>query len=271
MTAFRATLLATAALLWSGASLAQAATQAAAQPRTLPPGLTQHGSVIMMAPIADDASGSGPSITGERRPGLVPVLSPPHRALYLKAFEAADRGDWTAAKGLADQGHDPIARRLIEWRYLLDKNSGASFGEISAFLKANPDWPARDTLFARAEAAIDPNMDPHAVAAWFGDRDPTSDIGRVRLGEAYLATGRAAQGRELIRQAWITGSFDLNQEFDIIRRHGGVLTPEVDRERLNRLLRNKDLSAVRRERSRVPSATQQLAQARLTLRTSPSQ
>src|ERR1043166_762845 len=177
MIAIRATLLATAALLLgAGAAMADAAVPPAGQSggRNLPPGLTQRGSVIMMAPIADDASGNGPSITGERRPGLVRVLSASDRDLYLKAFEAADRGDWTAAKGLADQGHDPIARRLIEWRYLLDKNSGASFGEISAFLKANPDWPARDTLFARAEAAIDPNMDPHAVAAWFGDRDPAS-------------------------------------------------------------------------------------------------
>jgi peptidoglycan lytic transglycosylase len=274
MIAFRAALLATAALLLgAGTAMADAAVPAAGQVagRNLPPGLTQRGSVIMMAPIADDASGNGPSITGERRPGLVRVLGAADRDLYLKAFEAADRGDWTAAKGLADQGHDPIARRLIEWRYLLDKNGGASFGEIGAFLKANPDWPARDTLFARAEAAIDPNMDPHAVAAWFGDRAPVSDIGRIRLGEAYLATGRVAQGRDLIRQAWIAGSFDLNQEFDIIRRHGDVLTPDVDRERLNRLLWNNDLSAARRELSRVPSDTQQLAQARLSLRTSPSQ
>src|ERR1051326_11111 len=172
MIAIRATLLATAALLLgAGAALADTDVAAASQPagRSLPPGLTQRGSVIMMAPIADDASGNGPSITGERGPGLVGgrggrvrVLSASDRDVYLKAFEAADRGDWTAAKGLADQGHDPIARRLVEWRYLLDKNSGASFGEISAFLKANPDWPARDTLFARAEAAIDPNMDPRS-------------------------------------------------------------------------------------------------------------
>jgi soluble lytic murein transglycosylase len=259
------TLMATTALL-CGAAIAGAQNQ-----NGLPPGVVIKGGVMTMAPIADDAGDRGPAITAERRPGLVRVLSDSDRDLYLKAFGAADHGDWTAARGLADQGHDPIARRIIEWRYLLDKNSGASFGEISAFLRANPDWPARDTLFSRAEAAMDPNMEPHAVLAFFSAREPASAIGKVRLGEAYLATGNTTKGRELIRTAWISGDFDPTQEFAIIQRHGDILTPEVDRARLNRLLFENDLSAARRELARVPADAQQLANVRLTLHVNPYQ
>lgn len=268
MKALRAALVATAALIFcASASLAQSARQTAAQ--SLPPGLKQQGNVIMMAPISEKPSERGVAISAERRPGSIRYLSASDRDLYLRAFEAAERGDWTAARGLAGQGHDAIAQRLIEWRYLLDKNSGATFGEISAFLKTNPDWPARDDLFARAEAAMDPNMEPHAMLAFFAGRDPVSDIGKIRLGEGYLATGSTAKGRELIRQAWIGGSFDLNQEYDIVRRHGDILTPDVDRARLNRLLFNNDVTAARRELARVPPDTQQVAQVRLTLRDNP--
>ena len=270
MIALRAAIPAMAALVLSALAL-HAQPTVRPQPRSLPSGVIQKGGVITMAPIADDAGDRGPPISGERRPALVHVLSAADHDLYLNAFDAADHGDWIAAKGLADQGHDPIARRLIQWRYLLDKNSGASFGEIAAFLAVNPDWPSRTTLFARAEAAMGPSMDPHAVLTFFQGRDPASDIGRIRLGEAYLATGNVAKGRDLIRSAWIGGTFDLNQEFEIIQRHGDILTPDVDRQRLDRLLFDNDLSGARRQMARVPADAQQLAQVRLVLHVNPYQ
>ena len=82
-----------------------------------------------------------------------------------------------------------VARQLLQWRYALDRNSGAKFADIDAVLKMAADWPLRDTLYARAEAAITPDMTPAQIIAWFGGRAPASAIGRIRLGEAMVATG----------------------------------------------------------------------------------
>ncbi len=272
MMALRAALLALAGFgIGTVAAMAQtAAAPAPSGTEALAPGLIRSGNVVMMAPIADtEEAGAGPVTGGERRLGLVHVLGTADHDLYQQAFDAADRGDWIAARGLADQGHDPIARLLIQWRYLLDRNSGASFGEISEFLKNYPDWPDRDTLLARAEHAIDPAMDSHALLAWFGDRVPVSGIGKVRLGEALMATGASERGAALIRDGWINGSFEPNQEFAIIQRHGDLLTPEVDRERLEHLLWRNDTQAARRELARVPAGVQRMAEARMELRTNP--
>ncbi|HUO92325.1 MAG TPA: transglycosylase SLT domain-containing protein [Rhizomicrobium sp.] len=260
--ALRAALLATAAI-GIGAAAAQTPSD------QLPSGLSRQGNVVMMAPISDTGD-SGPVLSGERRASLVHVLSAGEHELYARAFDAADRGDWTAARGLAAQGRDPIAMRLIEWRYLLDRNSGASFGQISDFLTKYPDWPNLDTLYARAEHAIDPNMDPHSIIAWFGDRAPVSNIGKVRLGEALIASGSTTRGRELLRAGWIDGNFEPDQEFTIIQRDGAYLTPDADRERLSRLLARNDLTAARREMSRVPEDAQRIGEARLALRTHPA-
>ena len=222
----------------------------------------------MMAPVSD--SDNGPSISSERRIGLVRYLSAGDHDIYDRAFSAADRGDWTAAKGLAAQGHDTTANKLIQWRYLLDKNSGASFGEISSFILDNPDWPARDTLFARAEKAIAAGTDPHSVIAFFSGRDPVTGLGKVRLGEALVATGSTTRGKELIQEGWIEGSFDPNDEFDIIARDGAMLTPDVDAKRINNLLLRNDVTAARRELSRVDSGTQRIAQVRILLKTEPA-
>jgi soluble lytic murein transglycosylase len=225
----------------------------------------------MMQPIADsDEAAPAQSFGGERKPGLIRYLSPTDHDLYSRAFEAAARGDWTGARGLADQGRDPIASKIIEWRYLMDKNSGASFFEISEFLRNNPAWPDRDALLARAENAIDPLMEAHAVIAWFGDREPASAIGKIRLGEALTATGSSIRGTELIRKGWIEGIFDAPHEFSIIQRDGAVLTPEVDRERLTHLLFRGDLADARQEISRLGSEDQLIAEAALALHTSPA-
>ena len=255
MTKLRATFLAAAAL-------GICAVGAMAQSPGLPPGLLRQGGVIMMQPI-QDSDQNGPTFSSERRLGLVHILSATDHDLYERAFDAADRGDWTAAKGVADQGHDATARHLIQFRYLLDKNSGASFGESAQFLKDNPDWPSRDTLFARAEAAMDSTMDPRAIIAWFGDRSPASAIGNIRLGEALIATNSLSRGRELVRQGWIEGSFDPNQELQTIQKDGSYLTPEMDSQRLNRLLWANDAASARREISRVDVDDQRVGEARL--------
>lgn len=236
----------------------------------LPPGLIRQGGVVMMQPIGDsDERFPDTALGGERKSALVRYLSAADHDLYTRAFDAAARGDWTGARGLAAQGHDPIANKILGWRYLLDKNSGATFAEIANFLKDNPDWPNRDGLFARAESAIDPMMDAHAIVAWFGDRKPVSGIGRIRLGEALASIGSTARGNELIRQGWIEGSFDAAQEFAIIQHDGALLTPDIDRERLTHLMLHGNLEEARREVSRLPSEGQLLAQTAIALNTDP--
>jgi soluble lytic murein transglycosylase len=241
-------------ILLAGAAAALAASAALPQTRT--------------APLAGN---EGVSINTERRAGFARLLSPADHTLYLQAYWATEHNDWNTALSLAARGRDPTARRFIEWRYLLDKNSGAPFDRIAAFLRANPEWPARDALYARAEAAMPPNLPPQTVLAFFTGREPASPMGKVRLGEAYLAAGNAPKGDALIHEAWIAGDFDANQEAEIVSRHNNILTSDVDRARLNRLLFEDNIPAAKRELARAPADAQQVAQVRIALRTTPTQ
>jgi len=253
------------------AALLSGAVAVYAQTTALPNGLVQNGTVVMMQPIQDfEGADNGISISAERHSALIHVLGPADHDIYSRAFDAADRGDWIAARGLAAQGRDAAGKALVTWRYLLDKNSGATFDEINSFLKANPEWPARDTLFARAEKVLDFNLSPVQVIAWFGSRAPASGIGKVRLGEAMIAAGRTTEGRETIRSAWINWSFEPADELTIVQKDGAYLTPDADKQRLSNLLWRDDTAGARRELSRVTDTAQQVAQARLMLRSSPS-
>ncbi|MEI9888006.1 MAG: hypothetical protein WDN08_16175 [Rhizomicrobium sp.] len=92
-----------AALFVLGTSAAAYVAVAAGQ-TTLPSGLTQLGSVIMMQPIPDGATDNGLTPDRERRPSPVHSLSAGDHDLYSRAFDAADRGDWTAARGARRPG-----------------------------------------------------------------------------------------------------------------------------------------------------------------------
>ena len=246
-----------AALIVGGATLAQ----------NLPEGLTRNGDVVMMQPIPDGTTNG----LSTARPSRLRVLPASDHDLFTRAFEAADRGDWVGARGLAAQGQSTVAKRLLEWRYALDKSSGATFAEIDAVIKDTEadtsagTWPLRGTLQARGEAAIAPDMAPASVIAWFGAKQPNSSIGKIRLGEALVASGEKTRGAALIRAGWADGSFDTATELAIVQKDGALLTPGSDRARLEALLWRGEITAAKRESARVDAATAEIANARIAL------
>jgi soluble lytic murein transglycosylase len=262
----RPALAALTSMLTAAQPLAQPAAPAA---KALPHGLSRSGDVVMMQPIPDGSS-EGSSLS-ETRPSRLRVLSAADHDLFARAFAAADKGDWAGARALGQQGANPTARRLLEWRYAMDRNSGATFTEIDGVIKDTESrgsagtWPLRGTLQARAEAAITPDMAPAEVVAWFASRTPNSSIGRIRLGEALIATGDKVRGGALIARGWAEGSFDTDTEAAILAKDAAFLTPESDRARADNLLWRGEITAARRELSRLDGASADIVNARIAL------
>ena len=233
----------------------------------LPPGVERQGNVITMRPVGDDMTAS--DAEAELRTGTVKVLSASDHDIFTRAFEAANRGDWPAALALAAQGKNATARALVQWRYVQDRASRAPFSDIDAFLKNFPEWPRRSIILTRAEEAMDPAMPAAAVIQWFGNRNPISALGMIRLGDALIATGKTDWGKKLVRDGWAAGTFDLPTELAIVQKDGATLTPDVDKRRLDTLLWNDQIAAARREMARVDDDSQRLAAARIAVKTDP--
>ena len=231
--------------------------------------LAQSAGVVMMQPIPDSTAGDAGIAAA--RPSTIRVLSPADHDLFQRAFAAAAKGDWTGALALGDQGKDTTARQLLQWRYALDSKSGAKFTDIDAVMKFAAAWPLKGTLQARAEAALVPDavtppaLTPAQIVAWFETRTPNSSLGRVRLGEALVATGQIAKGGPLIARGWADGSFDDATEAGILADDAAYLTPPSDKSRLDNLLWRGETTAARRELSRVDAQTAAVARARILL------
>ena len=227
--------------------------------------------VRMMAPIPD----SQPVVVSPTRVSTpVPTPKPSsnstaNRSLLDQTVAAAKNGDWSRAQRLAGETGSRPVQVFVEWLYLSDAGSDATFGQMSAFLNAHPNWPRRDALITNAEKAMPTDVDPRLVIEWYGDREPLTAMGMIRLGEAHLVSGSRERGIELIRKAWCEDSFSATEEDEILGAHGDILRDADHRARLDQRLAIDDIAAARRPARARRWNVAPMAEARLKLKSSP--
>jgi soluble lytic murein transglycosylase len=203
-------------------------------------------------------------------PVIAAKIGPSQLANMKQAFTFANRGDWPRARGFTMLTGDPVFGTLMQWRYLLDMGSAAPFEEINSFLTAHGNWPRREALAAASERAMPGSMEPNQVIAWYANRTPITATGKIRLGEALIASDKREQGENLIRRAWIEGSFAPGEETGLLQRHGDKFTQADQRARLQQLLSREDGTAARRQLQRVDADAQRITNARLRIKASPA-
>src|SRR5215813_12594435 len=123
--------------------------------------------------------------------------------IYKQAFKAVDKDRWKDARRIADTAKDPLLAKVIQWLDLTRPGPGRDFKEMSDFLKANPDWPLRYTLTQQAERAMPEYLQPQDILKWFGERDPTTPEGAIKLAGALISTRQEKRAEQVIQRAWI--------------------------------------------------------------------
>ena len=187
------------------------------------------------------------------------------------AFTFAERHDWDNALAHAASSHDKALQKLMTWQFLLDVDSGATFGEITRFIRANPDWPDQKKLCTRAEMTMrDIKPSDSDVIAWFNEHPPVTGFGKTALAEAVAGSANPSKEKidYLLRDAWRNGDFDEKGEMVFLAAHGSVLTAEDDFTRIDRLLWEEKVDAAERMLERVPSAQRKMFEARIALQNS---
>ena len=192
-------------------------------------------------------------------------LSSDDQSLARAALKEAEKKRWRQARSSAAKASEPLVGEIIDWLYMRDEKSGASFQSIAAFIEAHPEWPRLRTLRRNAEKAMPASLPDAQVLAWFWRHAPVGSAGKRKFGEALLASGDAGHGEALIREAWIEHDFDSRDEKAFLARHKKLLTKQDHIARLDRLLWDRKSTAARRQLTRVDKGYQRLALARLAL------
>ncbi len=193
------------------------------------------------------------------------VLAERDRQLYASALTLFENGQHDRALALARQGSHPLANKVVAWRDLGRRDSGHSFGEIKAFIDANPGWPGLYSLYRNAELALPDALPPAQVLAWFGDRLPITGKGALRHAAALSVSGQRDRAQSAARQYWVAIDFDPEDEAAFRNRFKSLLRAEDELARLDRLLWDHRTTAARRQIQRVPPGPAALARARIAL------
>ena len=192
-------------------------------------------------------------------------LSAKDMNLYKQAFAAVDKDRWKEARRLAERAKDPLLAKVVVWLDLSRPGPGRDFKEMAAFLKANPDWPLRYTLTQQAERAMPDYLKPQDVLQWFGEREPNTAEGAMKLAGALVATRQEQRAQQVVQTAWVERDFDREDEQTFLQRFGHLLHAKEHWARLDRLLWDDERDDAIRQMARVDKDHQALARARMKL------
>ena len=180
------------------------------------------------------------------------------------AFVFLDRNNIEGALAHAKASGSTVFAKYIWWLYLRDSSTNPSFSELSSFIEKNPDWPDRERLIRRSEAALlasAPSTD--ALKAWFAKYPAKTKKGKLSSG-AVNGSDKA----DLIRTIWIEGDFGESEETRLLREYNDTLRSEDHIRRASRLVWDEEYKAAKRMMNILPAAARQMITARIALKTS---
>ncbi|QPH52712.1 lytic transglycosylase domain-containing protein [Pontivivens ytuae] len=180
-----------------------------------------------------------------------------------EALRAGIQRDWDLAESLARQTGEPVAREVLTWTRL--RTGDGNWNEYLDFIERNADWPGLTRMRRAGETRIPANADPMDVFLFFGDDDPQTGLGALRLAEAQAALGRGREADGTLVRAWRELPLNTLEE-QLIAAQAPRLLEAHHITRLDNAIWDGRLSEAARMEPRVSPAWRALAEARIALR-----
>ena len=132
------------------------------------------------------------------------ILSQKDFKIAKSVFQSIDKRKWQKAIKLSKKARDKMLYNLVNYLYLIKPSNGATFYDYTTFINKNPNFPRINRLRYLAEHKINLRTNnPKFIIRWFGENEPLSEFGKIKLGEIYLSMGDVEKGSKLIKEGWI--------------------------------------------------------------------
>ena len=190
---------------------------------------------------------------------------------YAKAksiFNLIKKGKWITALQQTKKIKDKEFKNLVTWLYLKERGNQATFNDYKNFISENSDYPRIGRLRYMAEHKIIlENTSPKIIINWFGDTEPLSGTGRIKLGEAYLKINEKALAVNLIKTGWVNANLSSRDLKYYKKKFNKLLTTQDHLKRADYLAWNNKYWDLKRMLRYLPKKERLLYNARFILMT----
>ncbi|MBI1300106.1 MAG: transglycosylase SLT domain-containing protein [Alphaproteobacteria bacterium] len=187
----------------------------------------------------------------------------------IAALADYKNGNKEAARQKFAQAKDPLAAKIYHWLILSDKEekdlNKQLFIRLSHFIRQNPEWPDISKMRARAEESMPEDLPNSEVLAWYEDFPPETVYGMGRFMDALMIEGQREKARALMVEWWSQKLTSRDQQVEIFKKYGSLLTLEAHKRRFDNLLFNKQYENARAIADLLGQGYPALAEARIAL------
>jgi soluble lytic murein transglycosylase len=183
-------------------------------------------------------------------------------------FTLIKSGKWDSALNQTKKVKNKEFKDLISWLYLKQNGNRATFSDYQNFIDKNPDYPRIGRLRYMAEHKIIlENSSPKTIINWFGDSEPLSGTGKIKLGESHLKIGQAEIGTKLIKSGWVDADLSKRDVRYYRKKFKKILTTQDHLKRADYLAWDNQYWDLKRMLPYLPKKEKLLYNARFILMT----
>ena len=153
------------------------------------------------------------------------IVSKKDFKIAKSSFEAIDKKKWKKALKISKKSKDKTLYNLVNYLYLIRPSNNANFYDYASFINNNPNYPRINRLKYLAEHKINLKTNsPRSIIKWFGEEEPLSSFGKIKLGEIYIQQGNIDKGSKLIKEGWIKAKLNKSNLAYLRKKYKKIIT-----------------------------------------------
>ena len=159
-------------------------------------------------------------------------------------FNLIDQKKWERAEQLAKSTGDSALIKIVKSQKYLDSSCDSSFEEVIAFIEANSRWPNLGRLRIKAEKYLSDATSKEVIIKWFAKHNPQTGQGHKFY--ALAASKLLHDDKQLIKNGWIYGEFNVSEEKEYLARFSKFLNEDDHVKRIDEHVWSENVEEAKR-------------------------